>query len=221
MTVVVESLALRVCYGVNMVRGAGCLLLAVTVASAQRLYVEATQEELARAVPDLAELQPTSDGDKLDELLRSAAKTLDTSLELFADVSAAERINEMRFDGGVVASSRVEDYRYGIKPTLDGGEQVFTEFRIDPKTGATVRPPESIQFLKLDHFMQTLSYLLPQYLSRSTFWALWEISRCSRSRRRQAKGCRAATLWLPQALHRCRDWSGSIPRTGSCGSGPI
>jgi VWFA-related protein len=162
-----------------MVRAAGCLLLAVTAASAQRLYVEATREELARAVPELAALQPASDADKLDELLRSAAETLDTSLELFADVSAAERIDEMRFDGGVVASSRVENYRYGMKPTLDGGEQLFTEFRIDPTTGATVRPPESIQFLKFDYFLQTLSYLLPQYLSRSTFRYLGTVGNLS------------------------------------------
>jgi hypothetical protein len=129
----------------------------------------ATREELARTVPELAALQPASDADKLDELLRSAAATLNTSLDLFADVSAAERINEMRFDGGVTASSRVENYRYGIRPTLDGGEQLFSEFRIDPKTGATAHPPELIQFLTLGHFMQALSYLMPQYLSRSTF----------------------------------------------------
>ena len=59
-----------VCYGVNMLRVGGCLLLAVTAASAQRLYVDATREELARAVPELAALQPASDPDKLDELLR-------------------------------------------------------------------------------------------------------------------------------------------------------
>lgn len=143
--------------------------MAVTAASAQHLYIEATREELARAVPELAALQPASDADKLDELLRSAAATLNTSLDLFADVSAAERINEMRFDGGVAASDRVENYRYGIKPTLDGREQLFTEFRIDPKTGATARPPGLIRFLTLGHFMQTLSYFMPQYLSRSTF----------------------------------------------------
>ena len=159
----------RVCYGVNMSRAAGCLLLVVTAASAQHLYIDATREELARAVPELAALQPASDADKLDRLLRSAAETLNSSLELFVDVSAAEHIDEMRFDSSVAASSRVEDYRYGIRPTLDGGEQLFNEFRIDPKTGATAHQPESIQFLTLGHFMQTLSYLMPQYLSRSTF----------------------------------------------------
>jgi VWFA-related protein len=151
-----------------MLRAARCLLLAVTAASAQHLYIDATREELARAVPELAALQP-GPAEKLDQLLRSAAETLNTSLDLFADVSAAERIDEMRFDGGVAASSRVENYRYGIRATLDGGEQLFTEFRIDPKTGTTARPPEVIQFLTLGHFMQTLSYLMPQYLSRSTF----------------------------------------------------
>jgi hypothetical protein len=152
-----------------MLRAAGCLLLALTVASAQHLYIEATREELARAVPELASLQPASEADKLDEVLRAAAETLNNSLDLLADVSAAERINEMRLDGGVAMSGRVENYRYGIRATLDGGEQLFTEFRIDPKTGATARPPEVIQFLNLGHFMQTLGYLMPQYLSRSRF----------------------------------------------------
>lgn len=143
--------------------------MALTAASAQHLYIDATHEELARAVPELAALQPASDADKLDEVLRAAAKTLNTSLDLLADVSAAERINEMRLDGGVATSGRVENYRYGIRATLDGGEQLFTEFRIDPKTGARARPPEVIQFLNLGHFMQTLGYLMPQYLSRSRF----------------------------------------------------
>ncbi len=152
-----------------MLRTAGCVLLGLTAVSAQHLYIDATREELARAVPELAALQPASNPEKLDELLRAAAETLDTSLDAFPGVSAAERIQELRFDDGVAASSRVENFRYAIQPTLDRGDQLFTEFRIDPKTGATVRPPEVIQFLALGHFMQTLSYLMPQYLSRSNF----------------------------------------------------
>jgi VWFA-related protein len=137
-------------------------------AAPKKPFIDSTREELVRAVPDLADLQFDVNQDGLEPLLRSAGKILENSLGNLVNISAAEQINELRFDQNMSAVARLETFRYEIRLNPAGPENLFQEVRLDTSTNSTVRPATS-QFLVLSYFYKLLNYLRPQYRDESQF----------------------------------------------------
>ncbi len=149
---------------------AGILLaFAAEGADNQKLFVDCNREELAWAVPELAGMQFDFDQGNLDSLLQGAGGNIESMFAKLVDISAAEDVNEMRFEEDVAGESRREAFRYGIKSLGASGQARLTEFRADAKTEAPVQPPSMIEFLVVPRFLQLLDYFLPQYREQSRF----------------------------------------------------
>ena len=145
------------------------LALAPFGAAAQKPLIDCSQEELVRAVPDLATIQFDSRQDSLDELLRVTGENLANMFSKFVDISAAEEINELRFDENMSGTNRRESFRYGISLLPAGGPDLFQEFRSDANKNAIIKAPSSNVFLILSDFFKLLNYLLPRYQEQSRF----------------------------------------------------
>lgn len=151
---------------------AGCLSMVLAAAyggTVQKPFIECDREELLRAVPDLAGLQFDTNQDNLDGLLRDAGTNLDSMFARLVDLSAAEDVNEMRFEEAVAGTHRREEFRYGVKVLPAGGPTRFNEFRADASTGAAVQSPALIDFLVSERFLHSLNYLLPEYQAQWRF----------------------------------------------------
>jgi VWFA-related protein len=138
-------------------------------ATPQKPFVDSTPEELIRAVPDLAGVQFDANQSSLEGLLRATGENLANMFARFADISAAEQINELRFTDDMGGTTRLEAFRYAIRFIPSGGAEPFEETRIDPKTKAQVRPPESAEFLVVSNFFKLLNYMHPRFLGQSRF----------------------------------------------------
>ncbi|HLX46536.1 MAG TPA: VWA domain-containing protein [Bryobacteraceae bacterium] len=145
------------------------LALAAFGATAQKPFVDCTPGELVGAVPQLAGVQFDASQESLDGLLRATGENLAKMYATFADISAAEQINELRFNDDMGAMNRSEAFRYTIRFIPPGGAEPFQEIRIDPRTKAPVRPPESAEFLVVSNFFKLLNYLHPQFQGQSRF----------------------------------------------------
>ena len=133
-------------------------------------FIECNEEELVRAVPELAGIEFDESQDGLDELLRAVGDNLESMFARLGDISAAENIHEMRFEDGMVATSRREAFRYVVKAASEQPEpEQFEEYRIDTTTGSRVTPPPHSDFLVIAHFLRGLNYLLPDYQGQSRF----------------------------------------------------
>lgn len=152
-----------------MFRLAWLTILLAFAAEAQKPFVDCNQDELIRAVPDLAGIQFDANQDGLDGLLRATGENLENIFAKFVDVSAAEDVNEMRFEEDVAASSRREVFRYGVKVLPAGGPERFREFRVDAKTEAPIQQSATIDYLVISHFLKSLDYLLPRYRAQLRF----------------------------------------------------
>ncbi|MGA2597827.1 MAG: VWA domain-containing protein [Bryobacteraceae bacterium] len=149
---------------------AGILLaFAAGAAENHKLFVECNREELAWAVPELAGMQFDFDQGNLDGLLQASGENLQSMFAKLVDISAAEDVNEMRFEEDVAGESRREAFRYGMKSFPPGGPARLEEFRVDAKTEAPVHPPATIEFLLVSHFLELLDYFLPKYREQSRF----------------------------------------------------
>lgn len=137
-------------------------------AAPQKPFVDCTQEELIRAVPELAGIQFDSAPDRLDPLLHTTGENLKNRFAKLVNFSAAEDIHELRFDPNFAATARHEAFRYAIS-LLPGGEGMFQELRIDPSTQAPVSQPAAAEFLVLSYFYKLLDYVLPQNQNQSRF----------------------------------------------------
>jgi VWFA-related protein len=151
-------------------RRAAWLAIAIAVpaygAAPQKPFVDCAPEELVRAVPELAGLQFDSNQDRLSGLLRVAGENLGSMLAKLVDFSAAEDINELRFEENMTVEARREAFRYVVKPIL-GRPGVFEELRVDAATKTPA--PQSTEFLVLSYFYKLLNYLLPQNQEQSRF----------------------------------------------------
>jgi VWFA-related protein len=76
----------------------------------------------------------------------------------------------MRFEDGMVATSRREAFRYVIKAASERRvPEQFEEYRVDAITRGRVTPPPHSDFLVIAHFLRGLNYLLPDYQGQSRF----------------------------------------------------
>ncbi len=149
---------------------AGILVaFAAEAAENHKLFVDCNREELAWAVPELAGMQFDSNQDSLDALLQASGENLQSMFAKLVDISAAEDVNEIRFEEDVAGESRHETFRYGIKSLRANGLAGLTEFRVDAKTESPVQPPATIEFLLVSHLFQLLDYFLPKYREQSRF----------------------------------------------------
>lgn len=96
----------------------------------QKPFVDCSEEELVRAVPELAGIAFDANQNGLDGLLHTVGELLDIMLAKFVDVSAAEDIHEMRFEDGMVGLSRREAFRYAVTLSTNGAADQFVEMRI-------------------------------------------------------------------------------------------
>src|ERR1035438_9350106 len=103
--------------------------------------IDCDSAELLRAIPELAGTQFDSKQDGLEALLEASGENLRTMLAKLEDISAAEEIHEMRFETNMARISRREDFRYVVKWVPNAAQEQFTEFRLDPATGASAHPP--------------------------------------------------------------------------------
>jgi VWFA-related protein len=131
-------------------------------------FIDCDSAELLRAIPELAGTHFDSKQDHLDALLETAGENLREMAARLVDISAAERIHELRFDARMDRISRHENFRYVVQSPTDATQDQFTEFRLDPSTGASVRTSDS-DFLVMGHFFKLVRYLLPQYREQSRF----------------------------------------------------
>lgn len=136
-------------------------------AASPKPFLDCTREELVRAVPDLEGIQFDADQDGLEPILLASGKSLDNSFANLVNIQAAEQINELRFDQNMSAVARREAFRYEIKRTRAGPENVFQEVRLDT-SNSPVRPATS-QFLVLSYFYKLLNYMRPHYREESKF----------------------------------------------------
>ncbi len=146
-------------------------LSAVGVAQPQppvRAFPDYSNEELLRAVPDLAGIRFASSQTELDSVLRATGENLNNMLAGFIGVSAAEDIHELRFDRGGTVAGRHERFRYVARFAAGGTGPVLNEFRVLP-TGDPPAPAGASSFLELGHFVALLSYLQPENRGQCRF----------------------------------------------------
>jgi hypothetical protein len=84
-------------------------------AAAQRPFIECDADELRRAVPELADVKFDASQDSLDGLLHAAGENLANMFAGLVNISAAEEINELRFDQNMGGTNRREAFRYAVK----------------------------------------------------------------------------------------------------------
>ena len=145
------------------------LALPAYSAAAQKPFIECSREELTRAVPELAGIQFDSSQERLAGIQKASGEKLRDMLAGLVDVSAAEDINELRFDQDLSVSARRETFRYSIKTNPARMQRPFDEARLDAAKGTPVPPALSSDFLVLSYFYQLLDYLLPENRDESQF----------------------------------------------------
>jgi VWFA-related protein len=175
-------------------------------------FIDCDSAELLRAIPELAGTQFDSKQDGLEALLEASGENLRTMLAKLEDISAAEEIHEMRFETNMARISRREDFRYVVKWVPNAAQEQFTEFRLDPATGASAHPPNG-DYLVTGHFFSLIRYLLPENRERSSFRYLGRSTAAGAdffivafAQRPESTDSRAAPLqgvvWLDAAAHR-------------------
>src|ERR1035438_5993034 len=174
--------------------------------------IDCDSAELLRAIPELAGTQFDSKQDGLEALLEASGENLRTMLAKLEDISAAEEIHEMRFETNMARISRREDFRYVVKWVPNAAQEQFTEFRLDPATGASAHPPNG-DYLVTGHFFSLIRYLLPENRERSSFRYLGRSAAAGAdffivafAQRPESTDSRAAPLqgvvWVDAATHR-------------------
>jgi VWFA-related protein len=140
-----------------------------------KLFVDCSEAELLRALPELASTKFESGQDGLEPLLKTAGAGLDAMLSHFADVVATEQIHEMRLASDMGEASRREGFRYVIRGLANRAAEGFTEFRLDSTNQAAATPPD-LEFLVIDQFYKAVRYLLPDYRKESRFRFLGRVT---------------------------------------------
>lgn len=176
MTLFALAMATLVIAAAQLRLGVGLLaLLLCSLAAGQesrpapsKLFVDCSDAELLRAVPELAGMKMESAQDGLEPLLQTAGASLSAMAGHLVDVVATEEIHEMRLASDMVETSRRETFRYLIRPPASGAADGFTEFRLDATKPAAARPPDH-EFLVIGNFYRLVRYLLPEYQKESRF----------------------------------------------------
>jgi VWFA-related protein len=119
-------------------------------------FVDASQAELIKAAPEFGALEFDSDQSTLDSLLRTTGQQLESMLARFINVSIAEEVHEMRFDGPDLTWTEHHDqFRYVIETGP------FAELRRRTQGRETALPDAKSSFLVSGGFLEMLGDLLP------------------------------------------------------------
>lgn len=149
------------------------IAIALTVPTLARCqakpFVDCDPAELARAVPELAAMQPAADQTQLDELLNATGEAMEDMFTDFGDLTAAEEVHEVRFEASGAVLSQREKFRYRARPTLNSAPGLLDEYRVDPATNEIFQPPAQASFLVLTHFLGLMNYLMPDNRESSRF----------------------------------------------------
>jgi len=131
------------------------------------VFVDCNNSDLPRLAPELTGIRFATNQDQLDALLHTTGENLSAMFAKFATVSAADEIHEMRFESGMTGKDRRENFRYvaGYPPA---GDSPLEEFRTDPNY-SPIHPQAKTDYLVFGHFIDLLTYLLPQNQPASRF----------------------------------------------------
>ena len=138
-----------------------------------RTFVDSTLEELRKAVPELASLDPASSQKDLPPILGKVGANVEALLETFPNVSSHEEITEERLDSsGHVVAQRVDSFSFLIlaHPSGAHGENVdIDEYRTDAQ-GKLIAPQGSIEGFSLTRgFADQWAHFYPGNRASSRF----------------------------------------------------
>jgi len=139
------------------------LLAAFALASGPppKLLIELSDDELLRRDPVLAGVRFDRDAALANSVLRPALDSVNRTFDKFADLSAAERIFEIRLEsGGTRARSQTEQFRYVA--TMGQGSLEVQERRISEIDQQPAKAGEG-GFLAADRFFALLETMLPEF----------------------------------------------------------
>ena len=142
------------------------LLAASALASgpSPKLLIELSDDELLQRAPVLAGVHFDRDESLVKSVLRPALDSVNRTFDKFADLSAAERIFEIRLEaGGTRVRLQTEQFRYVA--TMGQGSLEVHERRVSEIDKQTAKAGGG-GFLAADRFFALLETMLPEFLAQ-------------------------------------------------------
>jgi VWFA-related protein len=142
------------------------LLAASALGSGQspKLLIELNDDELSRRVPELAGVHFDHDETLVRTVLQPALEAVNQTFDKFADVSAAERIYELRLENaGARVHSQTEHFRY-VAAMAQNSLEVH-EVRLSTKDNNQATAGQG-GFVTGDRFIASMELLLPEFESQ-------------------------------------------------------
>ena len=129
-----------------------------------KLLIELSDDELLRRAPVLTGVRLDHDPALVKNVLHPALESVNRTFDKFADLSAAERIFEIRLDnGGAAAQSQTEQFRY-VAAMAQGSLEV-REQRISETDKKAAKAGEG-GFLAGNRFIALMETMLPEFEAR-------------------------------------------------------
>jgi VWFA-related protein len=135
--------------------------------SAQKLYVDMTGAELARAVPELVSARLQPDQQPPEPLLRATGAELAKMLANLGPVSLRESIHELSFAGVDLRADQNEEYLYVAQPAKSG--EIVSEYRTDARSSTPLAVPVREDVRVSGGFIAKLAFLLESNRARARF----------------------------------------------------
>jgi VWFA-related protein len=157
--------------GLSRLSIAGATLAACMYGAPGRPFVDCTQEELTKAVPELSTLAFDDDQTPLNSLLSAAGEQVQNMVAKFVNVSMAEQIHEARFD---IAHLAWKDHRDRFRYVVVTNP--FSESRRQAQGPDAPSPDAKTPFLIAGPFVDVLGDLLPENQAQSRFRYLGRIT---------------------------------------------
>jgi VWFA-related protein len=133
----------------------------LTAGPPPKLLIDLNDEELLRRAPELAGVRFDRDGALVKTVLLPALESVNQTFDKFADLSAAERISELRLEnGGGRARSQIEHFRYVA--TMAQNSLEVHELRLSAKVNKGAKAGEG-GFVAGDRFVALMEILLPEF----------------------------------------------------------
>lgn len=134
---------------------------ALAAGSSPKLLIELSDDELLRRDPVLAGVRFDHDAALVRSVLGPALGSVNRTFDKFADLSAAERIFELRLENaGTGARSQTEQFRYVA--TMGQGSLEVHEFRISETDKKAAKAGGGV-FLAGNRFFALMETMLPEF----------------------------------------------------------
>jgi VWFA-related protein len=126
-----------------------------------KLLTDLNDDEMMRRAPELAGVHFDHDETLVKTVLLPALESINRTFDKFADLSAAERIYELRLEnGGVRVHSQTERFRYVA--TMAQNSLEVHELRLSAKDNKAAKAGEG-GFAAGDRFVALMEILLPEF----------------------------------------------------------